>query len=927
MAKKVQSNDLIEKGIFEEFISDGKKVVTLLDNIEDGFKSVLKTTGETISSFKDIGDLKTFENVKKVISDATIAEQGLTKVQKQRQRVLENLKTLESENGKELERAKLLLQEKRKETKRAIKEEEGLLGAYAEQSAKLSRLKKEYKNLILEEGKATKATDKLLREITQLDREIKDVDASVGEFNRNVGNYADFAKNATKQSSLWLVGLIGLEGGLGDVTSALEANEEGSLEFQKIQGNISATLNVLQNRISKTALTIKDLSTKLIDGSGSVFSYFKAVDDLSNSFDGVGEEIESVNKASDDAVVSTRELAKETLEYNNQLAVLNASIEKLNVTAGDNTKTFDEQQSALFQSNKLNIQRIQILENIATKEAEILKSRIDATDSDANRLALETEFNEKNNELIELKGQLEAEKLDNSKAFREVERDRFERELDFAIDAFDAQKTVNERKIADEQLSLDERIRILDKTKELTEGSFNSQIELLENFTKQQIDLNSLVLEEDEKVIRQRLRQFQFDDVTLGRILEIIRERKLVTQDIADAERDITDAIKEQQDRINEAKNNINQEDIEIQVDRVNRELELNEVKTAKELELEKKLIEDKFNLQSEQLEEQADFELSNNELLAEEKEAIEQKLQNDIERLNLDRLDSIKDAEDKAKEETLMNQLQLVQNLKEGFTAVENGVVEGLQNRNQKINDSLDQEINDRNSAIETIKNSENQALKGQLAFEVAERDKALIEKEKQAQKEKVQELGIAYLKAFQSVLDSDDPSNAAIKAFSQVTVAKALSTAISGGFYDGTESVSKENSLFDRKTSKDPFLTWVNPNERIIDTERNSKLTGLSNETLTNLGSDYLAGDLSSWVSGAEMDFNKTVKRVNLLQAKEQKSIDEYQMEMAFGRALKKYQSTTNIHWQSFIDVVEERIKNNNKQILNFVKRKKLN
>ena len=67
------------------------------------------------------------------------------------------------------------------------------------------------------------------------------------------------------------------------------------------------------------------------------------------------------------------------------------------------------------------------------------------------------------------------------------------------------------------------------------------QIKLVEDFTGQRIDLNQLALEDDERVVRERLRLLNLDDIVQGRILEILRERKALVQDLRDVNREVVE--------------------------------------------------------------------------------------------------------------------------------------------------------------------------------------------------------------------------------------------------------------------------------------------------------------------------------------------------------------------------------------------------
>ena len=68
-------------------------------------------------------------------------------------------------------------------------EEENLDSAYTRKSKRLNKLRKDYKDLVDVEGKATNESKILLREIYSIGKELKRIDASVGIGTTVRGNY------------------------------------------------------------------------------------------------------------------------------------------------------------------------------------------------------------------------------------------------------------------------------------------------------------------------------------------------------------------------------------------------------------------------------------------------------------------------------------------------------------------------------------------------------------------------------------------------------------------------------------------------------------------------------------------------------------------------------------------------------------------
>lgn len=166
----VENKDLVANDLFVKTIEQGKALIVVLDDVEERFKKTLAASSKVKSSEKG------FE---KATNDRKNAVDGLTKVEQQREKVLVQLNTLETKQGKELEKSKIQLQQKRKAVRDEIKAEQGLTSEFQKQSKRLNELKERYKSLILQQGKETKATRKLRKEALVLDKTLKRLNKSV----------------------------------------------------------------------------------------------------------------------------------------------------------------------------------------------------------------------------------------------------------------------------------------------------------------------------------------------------------------------------------------------------------------------------------------------------------------------------------------------------------------------------------------------------------------------------------------------------------------------------------------------------------------------------------------------------------------------------------------------------------------------------
>ena len=143
---------------------------------------------------------------------------------------------------------------------------EKAVGAYDQLSAKLNKLRKEFKNAALDGSKTTEELDKMQKEIQQLDKTLKNVDGQVGQFQRNVGNYPKTFQRVTRSLQQAIPGfeafsqqLRNSEGGLSTFGKALIG---GFVAFQaaNLIGKAIGQLDEFNKKITETRNTVMGLS-------------------------------------------------------------------------------------------------------------------------------------------------------------------------------------------------------------------------------------------------------------------------------------------------------------------------------------------------------------------------------------------------------------------------------------------------------------------------------------------------------------------------------------------------------------------------------------------------------------------------------------------------------------------------------------------
>lgn len=143
---------------------------------------------------------------------------------------------------------------------------EKAVGVYDQLSAKLNKLRKEFKNAALDGSKTTKEIDEMQKEIQQLDRTLKKVDGQVGQFQRNVGNYPKTFALVNRSLQRSIPGFEAfssvLRDGEGKISGFGKALIGGFVAFQavKVIGQAMQRLDEFISKINETKEVVAGFS-------------------------------------------------------------------------------------------------------------------------------------------------------------------------------------------------------------------------------------------------------------------------------------------------------------------------------------------------------------------------------------------------------------------------------------------------------------------------------------------------------------------------------------------------------------------------------------------------------------------------------------------------------------------------------------------
>lgn len=318
-------------------------------------------------------------------------------------------------------------------------------------------------------------------------------------------------------------------------TAAIKRNQTSSDTFSKIWSGITIVIEEVIGRVFKLAGAIGKLLA--LDFKG-----FK--EDAVGAFTGFGKAMIFAFNEGQKLKQLQIDLEKSTIKSTEAIVKFNAEAEKQSIIADDATKSFAEREKAAAISREEGAKAIKEQIELDRQALAIIDIQVEQArrQGKLNR-ELEQERADASAQFIQSESDLVNLQLENSKTINELKQDRLEKDLDILIDGFDNVKTINEQIIADEKNTFQERQRLLTNTATLAKDSFDKQIETIKQFTDVQFSEKELLAEQDAVLLNQRIRELGLSEIIEGRLLEVIRERRIAIQDLNVAQGDLVDSL------------------------------------------------------------------------------------------------------------------------------------------------------------------------------------------------------------------------------------------------------------------------------------------------------------------------------------------------------------------------------------------------
>lgn len=840
--------------------------------------------------------------LKKQLTDATDEEVRakikFQKVSAEQKKILADEIILNDENAGTLEKvaakSRILRREREKlnleteEGKARLKEINDELDEHNETIRENSdALKKQKLNV----GNYTDSIKEATGELGGLIGGIKDsIDALKGQVQQFVvlGKSADTAGKKVRLfgKALKAIGIGAIIALLGSMVSAMGDTREGVLTMQGTMEKFMSSLSMFGQKAIDWFTTLKLNIEKTKLEFQEIFSVGKESAAIKKRIAEINDELDKIDKKKYDlgaVFEGVDEAIKKQFEYENALAKTSEKIERLmgqeellSEKTGDMTISFDKQRRAQSQYNETIIKRIGLEKELAEQNVDVqalklrqslIKAGMDYSVQQVKNLEFLNDENasmkinsdqlaeltDAKTALIAKDNELASALAKNAMEARNTAKDDFEKQLDYAIDLFDVEKTIHERRINMERTTLEERKRLTEEVQKLADSSFANQIDLVQKYTKQMIDFNEIMKSNDEAEIRSMLKKYDLNETTLTRIMEIIKERKLVEQDLADLQ--LENALR--QVELNKAVATsiqaIDEDNLSLKIEQAEREFDI-----EKQLQDRKQILSDKNfenlkiqldeikKLKIQQLMDIAYFEreTAEQEIIEEEEktkklEEINSKLANDIIRLENETADKKREIgfEELENERELMDaRREMVLNGLQSLTDISNELAD---KRIAKIDEEIEASQR-RFDNLQSLAESGNILARESMAEEaklMAEQNRKREQEEKR--KQRIQ-LASSVLQAYVTNSNNPQVKNPLQKTITDTVLLTEFIKSLPA-FFEGTEDTGKNGSGIDNKGG---FLSVLHPNERVITAKQNDLIGGMSNEDLSKLAYNYQNG-----------------------------------------------------------------------------------
>lgn len=230
-------------------LSEGAQVsLDLINALEKQIKEISKELIK-VAQQKPFKSFEQFQKQQQAVQGLGKATRQLDAIEKERLSLMDKLSKANSDRVQKNIELKIQLQEQNKINRRLAQEKLGLISVYQKESARLSELRKKYKEVALTEGETSRQARALLSDISKLDARLKRIDGNVGQFQRNVGNYGN-ALQGLRRTFLSVASAAGVTFGAFGAFRLASGVVGIFRDFDQASSNLEAVLGATESEMN-----------------------------------------------------------------------------------------------------------------------------------------------------------------------------------------------------------------------------------------------------------------------------------------------------------------------------------------------------------------------------------------------------------------------------------------------------------------------------------------------------------------------------------------------------------------------------------------------------------------------------------------------------------------------------------------------------
>ena len=836
------------RNAYEQLLDSKKEAQSELLRLTATFGENSEEVAEARAEYKAISDR--IDEINSVLKDAETGFDALNTQMKEAQKRAKDTAAefgVTSKEAKEAADAFKALKKEVDDINKSLKEQIDT-DEYEKLKKDTNEAQLEFKKLAAQFGITSNQAQEALERFEKLDDELREINDAARDGRKDVGRYEKGVKALTKTFKTFASATIVLKI-LELLQNSISQNSEGVAELEKIWVRVTTVIEVSARKIVDVFPIVRARIERFIISAQISFIKFKqsideAVDgvknffgvdtsgasdlsdkikqlekdyadladeangDLTAAFSGLGDEIS-------DLIDKKIQLIDDTLQYRREIVGLEKDINELIPTQEKLRAQFEDDSASLASQIEGGVKFREELQKRINLEETILKRRLDLARQNAAansvNVGAQEELVQAEKEYVEAVAANASELTAVEREIQKLRDDTTQQNLDFYIDDFDNRKTVNERIIADETQTFERRRDLLNQNLQLSEDSFTAQAEALNKSLRErgkaELDFDALRQKTSSTEIARIVQEAGLSEQLNTRVLEILRERRTVLQDNAEAQRDLNVA---------EAESARLLDDVALQ--------EAALIKLQKEgVDLEKvlkSLTEERLQNDIDNLKERLAVATEGSEEFV----SINQELNDKLLEQNQARIEKEKEASKKANED-----IQEAQEV--AFEALSDFV----EQRSQRRIEAIDREIQAEQNRIQTLQvlaAQGNEDAENNLATTEQRQRELELRREQQIARQQQAELTLTAIQTYAAKTTAGDP-NPLASTIADIEVLRAFVGTL-GSFYEGTEDTGTVTNPIDSKGGR---LAIIHNNERIMTAQQNKLVGDMSNAELAQL------------------------------------------------------------------------------------------